>query len=296
LDSIAAQSYKHTEVIVSDNASIDDTVSIISEYMNRYGFKLNINPVNIGAVENFNKLISFANGKYIAIYHADDVYEHTIVEESVKILDENETVGLVGTMGDIINEEGVSFSTMRLPRQLKKLNKTIYTFDEALTGIIKRGWFFVTPSIMVRKKIYDELGVFDLKGYGSSVDYAFWLKVASIFNVAIIDKKLINYRVHRNQGTEMEVRKNPEVADIVLVLKEYKELTSNKKLQDECDDCIGGDIISAAKKQNYYGLYSKSNETLRTLRSKNIVFLISKGVIRLCNFLKISIKKRTLRT
>jgi len=166
LDSIAAQTYKHVEVIISDNASTDDTVSIISEYVNRYGFKLNINPVNIGAGENFNKLISLAKGKYIAIYHADDVYDDTIVEESVGVLDENETVGLAGTMGNIMNEDGELFNTMRLPRHLKKLSKMIYTFDEALSGIVKRGWFFVTPSIMVRKKVYDELGVFDTKPAG----------------------------------------------------------------------------------------------------------------------------------
>lgn len=294
LDSIVAQTYRPFEVIISDNASTDSTVDIVREYVNRYGFKLYQSTHNLGMGANFNKLISLARGKYVAIYHSDDVYERTIVEESVKVLEGDETIGLAGTMGNIINEGGISLSSMGLPKHLKKMNKTIYTFDEALSGIIKRGWFFVTPTIVVRKKVYDKLGVFDLKSYASALDYAMWLRIATQYKVAILDKKLINYRVHKNQVTEQEVRENPEVADIVLVLKEYKELTTNKKLQNECDDCINGDIISAAKKQNYYGLYSKSNETLRTLRSKNVVFLISQCVIRLCNFLKISIKKRTL--
>jgi glycosyltransferase involved in cell wall biosynthesis len=296
LDSIAAQSYKHVEVIISDNASTDDTVSIINEYVNKYGFTLNINPMNIGAGENFNKLISLAKGKYIAIYHADDVYEHTIAEESVKVLYRNESVGLVGTMGNIMNEAGVLFDSMRLPNHLKKLTKTIYTFDEALSGIIKRGWFFVTPSIMVRKKVYDELGLFDTRSYVSAGDYAFWLKVASKYNVAIIDKKLMNYRVHKNQGTEREVRRNLEVADIVLVLQKYKELTTNKEIIKWCDDCINSNIITAARRQNYYGLYDKSNITLKTMRSKKLNFLFHKYGIRLFNFMQISIKKRTLRT
>jgi len=294
LDSIAAQTYKHVEVIISDNASTDDTVSIISEYVNRYGFKLNINPVNIGAGENFNKLIGFAKGKYIAIYHADDVYDDSIVEESVGILDENETVGLAGTMGNIMNEDGELFNTMRLPRHLKKLSKTIYTFEEALSGIVKRGWFFVTPSIMVRKKVYDELGVFDTRSYVSAGDYAFWMKVASKYNVAIIDKKLMNYRVHKNQGTEREVRMNTGVADIVLVINKYKELTTNKRLQHWCDDCINVNIISSARRQNYCGLFGKSNETLKTLKTNQIKFMIQRYAIRLCNIFKISIKKRML--
>jgi len=104
LDSIASQTYKNTEVIISDNASTDSTISIINEYVEKYGFKLFINKTNIGAHANFNKLISLAGGEYVAIYHSDDVYEKTIVEESVKVLSEDESIGLVGTMGNIINE------------------------------------------------------------------------------------------------------------------------------------------------------------------------------------------------
>jgi glycosyltransferase involved in cell wall biosynthesis len=294
LDSIVAQTYKNVEVIVSDNASQDDTVSIIRDYVERNGFKLHINSANIGAGKNFNKLIGLATGKYVAIYHADDVYESTIVEEAVRLLESDETIGLVGTMGNVMNEQGVLFNTMQLPKHLRKLNKTVYTFDEALSGLVKRGWFFVTPSIMVRKKIYDELGVFDAQGFVSAGDYAFWLKIAHQYKVGIIDKKLINYRVHKNQGTEREVRRNLEVADIVLVLRKYKELTSNIKIKKWCENCINANIITAARRQNYYGMYAKSNETLATMKSKHLSFLFQKYGIRLFNILKTSLKKRTL--
>lgn len=294
LNSVVTQTYRPIEVIISDNASTDATVAIVQEYVNRHGFKFYQSPHNLGMGGNFNKLISLAHGKYIAIYHSDDVYDATIVEESVKVLDGDETIGLAGTMGNIMNEEGTLFSSFKLPKHLRKLNKTIYNFDEALSGIVKRGWFFVTPSIMVRKKLYDELGVFELKGYRSAVDYELWLKIASKYKVAIINKNLINYRVHKNQVTEQEVRKNPEVADVVSVIKKYKELTTNKKLKQQCEDCINANIVTAARRQNYYGLFDKSNETLNTMKSKEIIFLIQKYGIRLFNFFQISIKKRTL--
>lgn len=294
LDSIASQTYKNIEVIVSDNASTDQTVSFISGYVDRYGFKLNRNSENIGAQANFNKLFSLAKGKYVAIYHADDVYERAIVEECVKVLDGHDSIGLVGTMGNIMNDDGVIFNTFRLPKHLKKLNKTIYSFDEALSGILKRGWFFVTPSIMMRKTALDEAGVFEPGIYGSAGDYELWLRIAVKHNVAILDKKLINYRVHKNQGTEREVRKNPEVADIVSVIKRYKELTANKKVKKMCDDCINANIIKAGRRQNYYGLYDKSNQTLKTLTSNKLIFLIHKAGITFFNILRISIKKRAL--
>jgi hypothetical protein len=90
------------------------------------------------------------------------------------------------------------------------------------------------------------------------------------------------------------VRKNPKVADVVHVIKAYKELTTDKKVKKWCSDCITANIITAARRQNYYGMYAKSNETLKTMTSKQPLFLIQKYGIRLFNFFKISIKKRTL--
>ncbi len=294
LDSVAAQSYKNLEVIISDNASTDETVFIVNQYVERYRFKLDINSKNMGALANFNKLISLATGKYVAIYHADDVYNKNIVEESVRILNAHDSVGLVGSMGNIMNDDGTIFNTFRLPKHLKKLNKTIYSFDEALSAILKRGWFFVTPSIMVRRKALEELGAFDLNGYGSAADYELWLRIANKYDAAILNNKLINYRVHKSQGTEREVRKNPEVADIVLVVKKYREITTNKKLKKMCDDCINANIIKAARRQNYYGLYPKSNQTLKMIKSANIKIFIHEIGIKLFNVLRIRIKKRTL--
>ncbi len=294
LDSIAAQSYHNIEVIISDNASTDNTVDIIKTYADRYGFQFFVNKRNIGAGANFNRLLGLAKGDYVAIYHADDMYGNTIVQDSVRVLDLDDTIGLVGTMGDLVNEEGVPFNSFRLPPHLKKLNKTVYSFEEALSGIVKRGWFFVTPTIMVRRKVIDQLGTFNITDYGSSGDYELWMRIASNFKVAIIDKKLIRYRVHKNQGTEQEVRKNPEVADIVLVVKKYRDLTTNHKLKKMCDDCINSNIVKAARRQNYYGLYDKSSQTLKLLKSNNIRFLLHKYGIRFFNALKFSIKKRRL--
>ena len=73
LDSIANQTYKDIEVIISDNHSSDHTCEIAQEYVERYGWTLNVNAKNIGAADNFNKLIELSHGEFVAIYHADDI-------------------------------------------------------------------------------------------------------------------------------------------------------------------------------------------------------------------------------
>ena len=292
LDSIAEQSYANYEVIISDNCSSDDTVSIIDEYVRKYGFKLYRNEANIGAGLNFIKLVKLAQGDYVAIYHSDDIYDATIIEHSVQVLMSDETIGLVGTLGDSIDELGVPFDTFRLPKHIKKMNKMKYCLDDALSTFGKRGWFFVTPSIMVRKEAYNKLGSFVLNKYGSAGDYEMWLRIACNYNVAIIDKQLMHYRVHKEQGTEMQIRKNLDVADIVLVIDEYMHYAKSARVRRQCKFTIQTNIVKAALRQNYYGLFDKSNVTLRAVTSKRL--LLHKYAIRLCNLFGLSVKKRIL--
>jgi len=290
LDSIVSQTYSNMEVIISDNASTDSTVDIIQEYVNQYGFKLNQNPKNLGMGGNFNRLISLVRGKYIAIYHADDVYDKSIVEASVKFLNDNESVGLVGTMGSVVNSEGTYLYDFQLHEEIRRMNKTIYTFDDALLCAIRN--CFITPSIMVRMRAYQELGGFDQPKYKSACDYEMWLRIATKYKVAVIDEKLINYRIHENQVSEHEVRKNVEVPDIVWVLKEYQQVIKDRKLRRYCDAIINKWLFKAAKKQNYVGQYAKSNDTLNIIESKK--YWIPKFVFKTFNNLKKSVKKRTV--
>jgi glycosyltransferase involved in cell wall biosynthesis len=292
LDSIASQTYQNVEVIISDNASTDDTVAIIGGYVNRYGYKLHVNETNKGAAANFNKLIGLAKGEYVAIYHADDVYESAIVAESVKALNSDASIGVVGTMGYVINADGKYLQEFILDKEIKRLNKHSYNFNEAFRGMLKRRLFFITPSIMVRKKAYSELGVFKPEKYRSCCDYEMWLRIARKYNVAILNKKLIHYRVHENQGTELEIRKNIEIPDYLGVVMEYRQFITDEKIRMFCDNVIDRKLFRVAKKQNYYGYYDKSNETLNIIRPDR--YRILKLILRKLNKMKISIKKRTL--
>lgn len=74
LDSIYAQSYKNIEVIVTDDSSSDDTVSILKEYHQKNGLKYFINEENLGYLKNFEKAISLCSGDYIALSDQDDIW------------------------------------------------------------------------------------------------------------------------------------------------------------------------------------------------------------------------------
>lgn len=85
LDSITDQSYTNLEIIICDDASVDDTIKIIEEYRAKEPrIKIFRNDKNIGYNKNFEKAFSLCSGDYIAISDQDDVWEKEKIELMMK--------------------------------------------------------------------------------------------------------------------------------------------------------------------------------------------------------------------
>ena len=74
LNSIIEQNYPNLEIIVSDDASIDNTVAIIQSFCEKFSFiKLIVNEKNQGVTKNCNVALKACTGKYIGFIGADDL-------------------------------------------------------------------------------------------------------------------------------------------------------------------------------------------------------------------------------
>ncbi len=77
LDSIFMQEHAgETELIVADDCSTDNTLSIIREYSNRSSFPFVFlpNEKNLGFVKNYQRAFAACNGDYIAVMEGDDYW------------------------------------------------------------------------------------------------------------------------------------------------------------------------------------------------------------------------------
>jgi glycosyltransferase involved in cell wall biosynthesis len=266
LDTLLLQSYTNREIIVSDNASTDETCEILREFEEMHGIRVLYNLENRGAGENFNRLIAAANGEYIGIYHADDLYHSTIVEESVKVLSRDTDLGLVGTMAKAIDVNGAEL----FDYHLSVSGHGKYLFNEAMLAMLRTAGsaiFFITPSIMVRTGVFSEVGFFDQERFKSSVDYEMWLRIARRYPVAVIDSKLMSYRLHEHQGSELEVRKNLDLPDLYRVILEYRQYLQGAAAYKVCDKILDRIIIKTALKQNYLRRFDQSTDTVQHVQS-----------------------------
>ena len=107
LDSILSQTLIDFELIISDNASTDDTRAICRSYAEKDSrVRYHRNEENLGAAWNFNQVFHLARGKYFQWACHDDVWTSTLLERCVHVLDQMSDVVLCYSKTAYIDEHG----------------------------------------------------------------------------------------------------------------------------------------------------------------------------------------------
>lgn len=98
LDSVVRQSYTDFEVILTDDSAGDEVEKVFRNFETQLGNKRLVyrrNIPSLGAVRNWNRAVSLAEGEYIKIMHHDDYFpERTSLARFTAMLAENPTAML----------------------------------------------------------------------------------------------------------------------------------------------------------------------------------------------------------
>lgn len=107
LRSIFSQDYKNIEIIISDNASTDDTLNICKELSKeRPGVRINSFQENRGAPENFTYVLHEASGKYFMWASGHDLWEKNLISSCVHLLEKSDSFIIAFGSSEWINEHG----------------------------------------------------------------------------------------------------------------------------------------------------------------------------------------------
>ena len=147
LDSMLAQDYQDYEVIISDNASTDDTAEIAREYAARDSrFRYFRNESNLGAAPNFNRVFELSRGEFFKWLSCDDECHPEMLSRCLDVLSQAPpSVALVYPQCEIIDERSNSLgplfehvrSRSRLPHQ--RLARVLFKVHTVLSllGVIR---------------------------------------------------------------------------------------------------------------------------------------------------------------
>jgi glycosyltransferase involved in cell wall biosynthesis len=108
LDSLLRQTYQRFEIVISDNASTDDTGEIARSFAARDPrIRYSRNETNVGAAPNYNRVFQLADRTpYFKWAAHDDLYGATYLEKCVAALDADPGVVLAHTIVDVVDETG----------------------------------------------------------------------------------------------------------------------------------------------------------------------------------------------
>lgn len=91
LESVVNQTYPYLQVVVVDDGSIDNTLEIAGQYVDKYPFVEVYHQDNAGVSAARNTLISLAKGEYVLFVDSDDWIERNMVELMLNALDNSKS-------------------------------------------------------------------------------------------------------------------------------------------------------------------------------------------------------------
>jgi glycosyltransferase involved in cell wall biosynthesis len=114
VESLLAQDYEDFELIISDNASTDETESICREFAATDArIRYYRNDTNVGASGNYNKTFKLARGKFFKWAAHDDECDRTMLSRCVEFLERApDRVTMVYPLAELIDEQS---KTLRSP-------------------------------------------------------------------------------------------------------------------------------------------------------------------------------------
>ena len=181
IDSVLKQTCTDYEILVVDDGSTDDTKAVLASMFPAVAY-YRVDHKGVSHARNFG--ISKARGDLIAFLDADDRWLPEKLEKQAAQFGLDETVGLVFTENYFFHEQEISKFTANKRSRLMHGNIVRNIFLKS---------YVVTSTVMVRKSVFDRVGLFE-EELSVAEDDNMWMRIGMKYSIVLLDEKLVQYR------------------------------------------------------------------------------------------------------
>jgi glycosyltransferase involved in cell wall biosynthesis len=201
IESVLTSTYPHFELIIVDDGSKDDTVSIAQFYAAKDNrIKLYINEQNLGDYRNRNKAASYARGAYIKYVDSDDMIMPWCLEVMVYGMEHFPEAAL-GISSN--KNENLLYPHLLSPADAYRA----YYYKNHILSV-------GPTAAIIRREVFERVGGFSGENYIG--DTQLWFRLAQAAPVVYLPPGLVYWREHVGQQI-VEERKN-----YLIELKRYE--------------------------------------------------------------------------
>jgi glycosyltransferase involved in cell wall biosynthesis len=196
LNSIAVQTFKNFDVIITDDSPDTSLESLINQYSDKFILRYYKNRIPLGTPANWNYAISKAQGQWIKLMHDDDWFS---AEKSLEIFasatSNNQNCNFIFSGFTEISDCGIkSYVINSLEKSLLK---------KSPLNLFKKNFIGHPSTTLIknnRQTWYDE----KIKWV---VDFEFYIRCLNQTKFFSLQQTLINIGIHGNQVTKQVFRK-----------------------------------------------------------------------------------------
>jgi glycosyltransferase involved in cell wall biosynthesis len=207
--SVLEQTYGDFEIIVTDDASSDETPDAVRR-MGDPRIRYFRHAASRGEAATTNNGIRNATGEYVAFLHDDDVWLPAKLERQLAVFHGGSPrVGAV--YSGFISVEAATAKALGAVLPAKR--------GDLLAELCTENWIGVPSTVMVRRDCFAESGMFD-ESMVAGADYDMWIRLARHYHFDYVAEPLVLYWVHDNRlsanyavilrGKEAQLRKHGE--------------------------------------------------------------------------------------
>lgn len=228
LNSVLNQTYPNVQLIVVDDASTDDSVTTIEEFVTLHpNTQFVKQEINVGNCTAFNSALKHVKGEYIIDLAADDILLPERVSEGVKTFEQHsDDYGINFTDAAYIDEHG------KLIKQHYSRNNAGELIEDVPQGNVFKDvlqtYFICSPTTMIKKIVFDHLN-----GYDESLtyeDFDLWVRASRHWKFCYTDQILVYKRtLPQSHGQQQYKKGSTQMESTYLVCVKAYHLCESKE-------------------------------------------------------------------
>lgn len=193
LESVKAQTYKNTELVIVDDCSSDDSVAVIERWLQENRIQCNFirHQKNQGICKSLNEALRLTTGKYVSMIAADDIWLPDKIERQIAIMESQpESVGVLYSDAFQIDENG-----NKLPKMFIAAHKNLPQMPQGqILDDLLDGNFIPGMTTLIRRTCYDTIGLYDEDLPWE--DWDMWMRIARRYSFLYSSTPSAKYRFH----------------------------------------------------------------------------------------------------
>ncbi len=260
LESIQEQTYDNIQLIIADDASIDNSTDVIGKWINtsHYPCIFIKHKVNKGICKTLNETLDVCEGSYCQFIASDDILLKDKISNQVEILERQEmNTAAIFSDAFYINSKG-----MRLyGRVIQDYRKFLVPEGDIFDDLLMNHNYIPTMTLLIRTKVLKKIGGFDEQLFYE--DYDICLRISNKYKFKFMEEATAEYRISQNTTSKNYI-KEMICSDYFIFKKWLNKQKYENFLKDKMKKIIrkfylNGDIKTAKYlMEDYMGLYKKS--------------------------------------